>query len=338
VRAILVLATLLVALLSGSAASAHGMQTVSVDVTELSPGRAVVHLRSSTPWGAVGRALFAAPCSTTSAEEDGDAVTRVECPGSLAGSRVTMEGLGPLLPEAILVVTLHGGERVSRVLTADEPTFVLPEAQGGLALAAGYVRLGIAHILTGYDHLLFLLSLVLLLRRPRAVLLAETAFTASHSLSFSAAALGLVHVYPPAAEAAIALSLVLVALDIGRPGADLSARKGAAMAFVFGLVHGLGFAGGLAELGFPDHDASWALVGFAAGVEIGQVAFLGAVLLAVHLAAGPVARLRLEADRRWGSLWIHRALPDTPLTVLVLGGIASYWLIERTLVCLSFHV
>ncbi len=270
------------------------------------------------------RAVFAAPCVSAAGEAEGDEardVVTVACPGSLAGSRVTVEGLGPILSEAILIVSLHDGARLSRVLTEGDPSFTLPSAQGALAVARGYVRLGVVHILTGYDHLLFLLSLVLLLRRPRAVLLAETAFTASHSLSFSATALGLVRVSAPAAEAAIALSLVLVALDVGRPGAGASVRGGAAMAFVFGLVHGLGFAGGLSEVGLPDAHVPLALVGFAAGVEAGQVAFLAVALLALHLASRHLLPRRVEAVARWGALLV--------------GGVASYWLIERTLVCLS---
>src|SRR5205809_535397 len=132
----------------------------------------------------------------------------------------------------------------------------LTEGAGGsvvapwTAVAVDYVRLGIAHILHGADHLLFLLALVLYVRRPRAVLVTETAFTLSHSLSFSAVALGWVHVFAPTAEACIALSLVLVALDVGRAHAERdAARQGAAIALVFGLVHGLGFAGALSEVG-----------------------------------------------------------------------------------------
>ena len=321
---VLAITVVLASLLAVATAFAHGTRSVSVEVTEVSKGKAVVHVRASLPEDARRvRVVLAAPCTPAQAQEDeGDTgVTAVECPGSLAGSRIRVEGLGPILSEAILVVSLHDGKRLSRVLTAADPSYALPEDQTGPALAGSYVKLGVAHILTGYDHLLFLLSLVLLLRRPRAVLVAETAFTASHSLSFSATALGLVHVSAPAAEAAIALSLVLVALDIGKEPTLPSARKGAAMAFVFGLVHGLGFAGGLSEIGLPDHDVSLALVGFAAGVEIGQVAFLAAALLAVHLVSRSLPRLRYE-----------------PVLTRLIGGVASYWLIERTLACLHARV
>ena len=322
-RALVILVAAMLALvLAPGTARAHGTRVVSVDVTEVAPGRAVVHLRATLPEDAARvRAVFAAPCTSAPADDDGDAVMAVTCPGSIAGSRVTVEGLGPVLSEAILVVSLHDGQHLSHVINEGDPSFTLPAAQSGLAVARSYVRLGVVHILTGYDHLLFLLSLVLLLRRPRAVLAAETAFTVSHSISFSATALGLIHVSAPAAEAAIALSLVLVALDIGKEGRGASAREGAAMAFAFGLVHGLGFAGGLSEIGLPDSHVSLALVGFGAGVEIGQVAFLAVALVAFHVAARRLTLPRLEAAVRWGSVLV--------------GGVASYWLIERTLACLA---
>jgi hydrogenase/urease accessory protein HupE len=190
-----------------------------------------------------------------------------------------------------------------------------------------YVKLGVVHILTGYDHLLFLVGLVLLLRRARAVLLAETAFTISHSLSFSGTATGLLRVSAPAAEAAIALSLILLALDIGKPeGASvrLLQRQGIVMAFVFGLVHGLGFAGGLREIGLPEAHVPLALLGFASGVEVGQVAFLLVMLALLSLAERALARHRVEAGIRLGSVAI--------------GSLATYWFLERTLVLLSSRV
>jgi hypothetical protein len=232
VRPLLAFLAALLALVCAAPAFAHGTATFSVDVTEIALGKALVRARSSNPDAPVPRVTFEAPCSATAADDDGDALV-VTCPDTLASRSLHVEGLGPLVSEAVVVVSLRDGRRLSRVLTSDDPSFTVPEAQDRAGIAAGYVRLGVAHILTGYDHLLFLLALVLLLRRWRAVLLAETAFTVSHSLSFSATALGLVHVSAPAAEAAIALSLVLVALDIGRT--QEAASKGAMMAFVFGL-------------------------------------------------------------------------------------------------------
>ncbi len=324
--------SILAVLAHATPAMAHGTRSVTVELTEMAPGRAAVHVRAARP-DDVALVTFDAPCTTTSGEEEGDAVTIVSCPSGLAGERMTVAGLGPIVSEAIVVATLASGERVSKVLTADGPSLTLPRAQTRAALASSYVRLGVVHILTGGDHLLFLLALVLLLKKPRAILLAESAFTLSHSLSFSATALGILRVSAPAAEAAIALSLVLVALDVGKVDVDRSATKGAALAFVFGLVHGLGFAGGLAEIGLPDHDASFALLGFAGGVELGQIAFL-AVLIGV-LAALDLRpfQSRFVAFRRLHPLLARTSLDAT--LALLIGGVASSWLIERTSVCLS---
>src|SRR5262249_44334900 len=148
-----------------------------------------------------------------------------------------------------------------------------------LDVAAEYVERGVVHIMTGADHLMFLFLLVLLLKtKLRAILLAESAFTLSHSISFSLTALGLLKVAAPAAEACIALSLLLLALDVG--GDKVTGPRSAALtALIFGSVHGLGFAGGLRELGLPDRHVATALVGFGAGVELGQIVFLAAVIV-----------------------------------------------------------
>jgi hypothetical protein len=198
-------------------------------------------------------------------------------------------------------------------------------------VARQFVGLGVKHISTGLDHLLFLLGLVVALRRVRAVMLAETAFTLSHSLSYTASALGWVHIPTGPVEACIALSLVLVALEAARRGAagpevvpplrSLELR-GTGLAFVFGLVHGLGFAGGLAETGLPVNAIPPALLGFAAGVELGQVAFLA-------LALGAFALLR--SARAWPLLERRAALAAT----YTVGSVGFFWWLERVAVLWS---
>jgi hypothetical protein len=219
--------------------------------------------------------------------------------------------------EVVVWTTFADGTTSSRIVQPGEPRFELRSGASGAAVVREYVRLGVVHILTGYDHLLFLLLLVLLLRRVRSVLLAETAFTLSHSLSFSATALGWIHVSSSAAEACIALSLVLLAADVKVRGAGARAWQGARMAFVFGLVHGLGFAGGLREIGLPERAVAPALVSFGAGVELGQVAFLALVLGGLHVVrnASGLPRVKLAA-------------------VYAAGSLSAYWLLERTVVCL----
>ncbi|HEX8953121.1 MAG TPA: HupE/UreJ family protein, partial [Polyangia bacterium] len=183
--------------------------------------------------------------------------------------------------------------------------------ESALAIAEEYLRLGLLHIATGWDHLLFLLALALQLWRARAVLVAETAFTLSHTLSFSATALGLVRVAPQAAEACIALSLILLARELVRER-RISPARGAWVALLFGLVHGLGFAGGLREIGLPEHDVGLALVGFGAGVELGQVLFLALVLVVLHL--------RSVAARRAPLGWSGG---------LVIGTVGAFWFFQR---------
>jgi HupE / UreJ protein len=218
----------------------------------------------------------------------------------------------------VVWISFADGTTASHIVKGDDPTFELRNTESGWSVARAYLRLGVIHILTGYDHLLFLGLLVLLLRTPRSVLLAESAFTLSHSVSFSATALGWIHVSSVGAEACIASSLVLLAADVHVRGAPASASRGAAMALVFGLVHGLGFAGGLREIGLPEHAIAPALVSFGAGVEVGQVAFLVVVLGALHL----VRRVR------------H--LPRIELgAVYAAGAVSAFWLFERVAVCLS---
>jgi hypothetical protein len=256
---------------------------------------------------------------------DLDRAGTLACDGTTAGHALAVRGLGPVLGEAVVWVRYADGSTFSHLVTQYSPSWTLPTRASAWSVAGQYVRLGIEHILGGYDHLLFLVLLVLTLRSPRAVLLAETCFTLSHSVSFTATALGWVHVAPAPAEACIALSLVLVALDVGRGPAATSredaarsrrARGIAGLAFLFGLVHGLGFAGGLREIGLPDRDVATALASFAAGVEIGQVAFLSAVLGCVHFA-------------RRSAAW-----PRVELAGAYLGGaVSSFWVIERVLGC-----
>jgi hydrogenase/urease accessory protein HupE len=310
--------TCLALLSAAGPVTAHGTRSVSVEIVELSPGHATLHVFARLPEDRVSVSA-AAPCSMRQlASAPGslaaDTSRSLDCPGSVAGASLAIDGLGPIVTEAIVLYSFADGRSGSAVVRADTPRLQLPAAESARAVARSYLKSGLVHILTGYDHLLFLLLLVLALRNVRAVLLAETAFTLSHSLSFSATALGLVHASQPAAEACIAVSLVLMALDI-RPDAPRPAWRGASLAFVFGLVHGLGFAGALTEVGLPDGDAAIALLGFAGGVELGQVLFLCAALLVVHglsRAKGLFSLQRLE-----------------PAAVALIGGVSTYWLIDR---------
>lgn len=302
------------------AAWAHSMRTVAVAVDELAPGvaRATVRLSAPAPSLVV---RFPEGCVRTQQvrlSALAHAFT-LQCPAPLAGGLLEVEGLGPVIGEAVFWVSLSDGRTLSHLMRPDAARWRIPHVTSRWEVAGEYVGLGVEHILTGADHLLFLALLVLVLRRPGAVLLAETAFTLSHTLTMSATVLGWVRVAAPWAEACIAFSLVLLALDVERPEQPRpSAWRGAATALLFGLVHGLGFAGGLQEVGVPEEAVLPALVGFGAGVELGQLAFLALVLLAATLAS----RTRL---------WPRLALAGGYVT----GGLGSLWLIERLVLCLN---
>ena len=308
------LVTLLLAL-SPRTASAHGMRGAYLEITETAGGQASVHLRLS----AIDPSLAIVPgagCTFQPLGHSGSAFDRsglLACDGGLLGHELSLRGLGPIVDEAVVSIAYADGSGESALLRADHPGLALQHEQGWASVAWRYLQLGVVHIATGSDHLTFLLLLVLLVRTPRRVLLAETAFTLSHTLSFSATALGWIHVSSRAAEACIAVSLLLLALDAERRDRPMPSTWAAgAMAFVFGLVHGLGFAGGLREIGVPESRAALALAGFGMGVEVGQVVFLGLVLGALHLA------------QRWSRLRLTRVA-----LVYGAGALAAYWSIAR---------
>jgi len=201
------------------------------------------------------------------------------------------------------------------------PRFVVTPSPGPLEVVETYTVLGIEHILTGFDHLLYVLGMLLLVGGWRRILATMSAFTATHSLTLTAATLGWVHVPQAPVEACIALSIVFVAREIvqvhrGRPG--ITTRWPWAVAFTFGLMHGLGFAGALAEVGLPQSSIPVALLFFNVGVEIGQLMFVGAVLTVIAVGWRAAQRLRWSQ-----AAWLGRIAP------YAIGALASFWLVER---------
>ena len=178
---------------------------------------------------------------------------------------------------------------------------------------------GVEHILFGFDHLLFVLALILIVRSTRTVLLTVTAFTVAHSITLSLATLGVVHVPGPPVEACIALSILLVASEIARMQSaepSLTASRPWAVAFPFGLLHGLGFASALIDIGLPQRDVPFALFAFNVGVEVGQLAFIAAVLGLIHLAKRLPIPTAGEYRLRTG-------------TSYAIGTVAAFWFVDR---------
>jgi hypothetical protein len=246
--------------------------------------------------------------------------------GGLAGHAVAIEGLSATSTDVLVrVETLAGAVQTER-LSPTNTVFVVQATPGAGEVAATYLRLGVEHILFGFDHLLFVLALVILVR-DRRVAITVTAFTIAHSITLAAATLGFVNVPGPPVEATIALSIVLVAVEIlnaraGKP--SLTARLPWLVAFSFGLLHGFGFAGALAEVGLPHHAIPVALLFFNVGVELGQLAFVAAVLSLTWL-------LRQAASQLLDAAFVKRAFDRLNVTVAyVIGIVAAYWLVERT--------
>ncbi|MCL4683727.1 HupE/UreJ family protein [Myxococcota bacterium] len=257
----------------------------------------------------------------------------VDCEGrGLEGATLAVDGLATDRRDALIRVQGRDGRVVQKLLRAGAPAWRVPAQPRRAALLADHVRLGIAHLAAGPDHWLFLLGLLALGGGRRAILLAVSAFTAGHAATLSLATLGIVQVPSRPVEIAIAASLVVLAWelaerhraerrgDFGRRPSRL-VRRPARLAFGFGLVHGLGFAGALAELGLPSGEIPLALLGFNLGIEIGQLVGVMAWAMAHAIAA----RLPLVG----GSTPLLRALRVLPAHAL--GALGIYWVLDRIL-------
>lgn len=244
---------------------------------------------------------------------------QITVPDGLNGKAISFpEMSGSSIDILVRLERLDGSEQLERVLVT-QPRFVAKSSPGSYEVVKTYTIIGFEHILMGFDHLLFVLALVMIVKSVRLLLLTVTAFTVAHSITLSLATLGILNVPGPPVEAIIALSIVFVASEIlhqrqGREG--LASRKPWIVAFAFGLLHGLGFAGALAEVGLPANSIPLALLFFNIGVELGQIAFIIAVLAVYKLL------LKLVGDK----FNLDRL---APIPVYFIGGIASYWVIER---------
>jgi hypothetical protein len=269
-----------------------------------------------------GGALESPPTIEQAAPGNVTRVWRVREGPPLEGQTLEVEGLSHSVMDVIVRVTARDGRTFDHVLKPATPSLKLSMAPAAGVAVPAYLLLGIEHILVGIDHLLFVFGLLLLIGPNWGLVKAITGFTVAHSLTLALAALGYISFPTAAIEALVALSILFVALELlpARRAADgLAQRRPWLIASVFGLLHGMAFAGVLAEIGLPASAAPQALLLFNVGVEIGQLLFIGAVLAAIWIGRR-ILTARYQALPRWA--------PIAP--AYLIGGLATYWLIERT--------
>jgi hypothetical protein len=298
----------------------------------------------------------------------------------LVGSVIGVRGAEANAAGTLLRVHLADGRSLQTILRAGQATYTVPERAARGSIMQQYAGLGVQHILGGFDHLLFVFGLLLLVPAPRALAKTVTAFTAGHSVTLSLAALGYTAFPSRPIEVLIALTVFWLAVELAQPpsrenskfeilnskqirnsdGPTLLRRRPWAMAAVFGLLHGLGFAGALAEIGLPAGEIPAALLAFNAGIESGQLLFIGGVLALSSLARrlpapAPIAEtgafLAKRASKaffrssRVGRVFSAAVSRDRPrvstvpgahrIPVYAMGALSAFWLLERVAALLT---
>lgn len=305
---------------------AHEVRPASLDITETADGTLdfywrqpingeytiAIHPVLSSGW------LDQEPQQTLATDTSLIRIWHVRHPDQpLSGQQLSIRGLDRTITDVLVTINSKAGKVNSHLIKASDPVMVISGTGEGASSIPEYLWLGLTHIWTGYDHLLYVLGLILLIQSRRSLLLTISAFTVAHSITLACAALNLVHMRQGAVEAVIALSIVYVAVELihsrqRRPG--LAQRYPWVIAFVFGLLHGFGFAGALQQIGLPQDAVALALLLFNLGIEIGQLLFVAAVL-----AAGWLCFRLLLPSRRV-------LLATLPYGI---GSFASFWLLQR---------
>ena len=303
---------------------------------ELRPGYLELTQRSATQWRMVWKAPIkgglasnavpslpkfctAALASRTLLNGAVVAISDVKCTADLAGQKIGLTGLDATFTDALVRIAPLGRPVQAARLTPNAPIAEIATKAGTTQVAKTYFTLGVEHILAGFDHLLFVLSLVLLLTGGWQIAKAVTAFTVAHSITLIATSLNVLSVPRQQVEVCIALSIVFLAVEIvkSRPGTPrLSEQIPWVIAFAFGLLHGFGFAGALAEIGLPEGEVPMALLAFNLGVEAGQLLIVAAGLTLLAL-------IRRIATAQLSHARVAMAY--------AIGSIAAFWVIERTL-------
>lgn len=294
---------------------AHEMSLAELEVRELSKGEFIWN------WGASGKDRPISDDLTPVWPEGCHAEEQsLKCPPKGMVGALSVTGVGKAYSAAMVRITWLDGQSRVYTITSTQPSVQLYGAvddnRGMREIAYAYVVLGIEHILTGADHLLFVIALLFLVGFRRQLIGTITAFTVAHSITLASSVMGWLTLRSAPVEASIALSIVLVASEALRDRNTLARRLPALVAFIFGLVHGLGFAGALKDIGLPPNHLWLALLTFNVGVEIGQ-------LLTVLLAW-------LLTRIRW-----QRPAKSRQFALYSIGIVAAYWSCVRIMVLVT---
>lgn len=315
---------LLCALLLG-AAQAHDTRPAYLEITETAPGRYDLLWRTPLSAGARLPVLMKLPDTVREITPPSERVfpdsvverRLVEQPGGLGGRRVEFVGLQGTITDVLVRVQLLDGTSTTTLVRPSAPWLELSAARGPWDTAATFFKQGVEHIVLGIDHLLFVFALLLLVPSPWMLVKTITAFTVAHSITLALAVLGVVDLAPLPLNALIALSILFLAPEVVRARrgqTSFTIRHPWVVAFLFGLLHGIGFASGLTEVGLPRKDIPLALLMFNLGVEAGQLAFVAVVLL--------LARAFKVLAVEWPA-WA-RLLP-----AYVVGSLGAFWTVQR---------
>lgn len=307
-------------------AEAHELQPSSLELRQLTSERFEVVWRAPVYYRKLHPARLQLPATWQTVGEPSvrqlpdSALHRrvVDVPGGVIdGAVIRFIGLESTITDVFARFVWLDGSETTAIARPSQPWIEVIAQRSAWQIAWDYTVLGVDHILSGFDHLAFVLALLLIVKGARRLLITVTSFTLAHSITLAAATLGVLWVPGLPIEAVIALSILFLASElvkVNRGLPSLTAQYPWIIAFTFGLLHGFGFAGALAEVGLPHNEVPLALLMFNVGVELGQLLFITVILVIVFLSK----RLRSE----W-PVWIRQ------VPAYGIGGIATFWLIER---------
>jgi len=328
VQGLLALLATIVTLVAPPLAGAHELQPGFLELKEVAPGRYDVLWKLPSLGEASDVRMPLAPIFPETCRQLGDARTeragtawiftaRLECKGGLAGQTLAIEGLEAFSTDVLVRAQHADGGVETHILKPIQPSVKLRSAGDARRGAWAYLYLGIEHILLGVDHLLFVLGLLLIVRDRWMLVKTVTAFTVAHSITLAVATFGIAQVPALPLNAAIALSILFLGPEVvrrWRGETSFTIRHPWVVAFAFGLLHGFGFASGLAQLGLPKGEIPLALLLFNVGVEIGQLAFVLVILL---------------LERAFRQLEIHWPILVQRLPGYAVGTLGAFWTIQR---------